>query len=195
KFALRGRERLGLLRVKEDALVLHSMHWPDEIRSPASLAPPAVDIEDSEVDGAMALMDAMREEDISQYTDHYREAVQEVIAAKAEGREPPAAEEEAEPGGQVVDLMAALNASVAKARESRGEDEHATVHEMPQPKKKAAKKAPAKKATAKKETAKKETAEKTSAKKTAAKKSGAKTASAKKTAEKKTAARRGSRAS
>lgn len=200
KFALRGRERLGLLRVKKDALVLHSMHWPDEIRSPASLAPPAVEIEDSEVDGAMALMDAMGEEDISHYTDHYREALQEVIAAKAEGKEPPAAEEEAEPGGQVVDLMAALNASVAKARESRGEDEHATVHEMPKPKKKAARKAPAKKATAKKATAKKETAKKetageTTAKKTAAKKSSAKKAAERKTAEKKTAARRDSRAS
>ncbi|MFH8931355.1 Ku protein [Streptomyces pristinaespiralis] len=153
KFALRGRERLGLLRVKGDALVLHSMHWPDEIRSPASLAPPAVEIEDSEVDGAIALMDAMGEEDISHYTDHYREALEELIAAKAQGKQPAPVAEAQEPGGQVVDLMAALNASVAQARESRGEGEHATVHEMPKPKKtakKAAKKTPAKKTAAKK---------------------------------------------
>jgi DNA end-binding protein Ku len=161
KFALRGRERLGLLRVKEDALVLHSMHWPDEIRSPASLAPPEVEIEDSEVDGAMALMDAMGEEDISHYTDHYREALEKVIAAKAEGKRPPAAAEAAEPAGQVVDLMAALNASVAKARESRGEDEHGTVHDMPKAKKKTAKKAPSKKAAAKKTATKKTAAKKT----------------------------------
>ncbi|ATW52220.1 non-homologous end joining protein Ku [Streptomyces peucetius] len=162
KFALRGRERLGLLRVKEDALVLHSMHWPDEIRSPASLAPPTVEIDDSEVDGALALMDAMGEEDISHYTDRYREALEEVIAAKAQGKQPAPAAEAPEPGGQVLDLMAALNASVAQARESRGEDEHATVHEIPKPKK-AAKKAPAKKAAAKKTVAKKTADKKTTA--------------------------------
>ncbi|MGW0778973.1 Ku protein, partial [Streptomyces sp. NPDC002835] len=155
---------LGLLRVKEDALVLHSMHWPDEIRSPASLAPPPVEIDDSEMDGAMALMDAMGEDDISHYTDHYREALEEVIAAKAEGKQPPTAEEAAQPAGQVVDLMAALNASVAKAREARGEDDHATVHEMPKPKKKkTAKKAPAKKTTAKKAAAKKSPTKKSTA--------------------------------
>jgi DNA end-binding protein Ku len=153
KFALRGRERLGLLRVKEDALVLHSMHWPDEIRSPAELAPPPVEIGDSEVDGALALMDAMGQDDLSDYHDEYREALEQVIAAKAEGKAMPAAEAP-EPAGQVVDLMAALNESVAKARESRGEGEHATVHDMPKPKKtaakKTAKKTPAKKAATKK---------------------------------------------
>ncbi|MGW7285759.1 non-homologous end joining protein Ku [Streptomyces sp. NPDC054847] len=158
KFALRGRERLGLLRVKDEALVLHSMHWPDEIRSPESLAPPAVEIDDSEVDGAIALMDAMGEEDISHYTDHYREALEELIAAKAEGKQPAPVAEAAEPGGQVVDLMAALTASVTRARESRGEGEHATVHEMPEPKKKAAAKKAAKKSPAKKTAAKKTTA-------------------------------------
>jgi DNA end-binding protein Ku len=71
--------------------------------------------------------------------------------------------EAAQPAGQVVDLMAALNASVAKARESRGEDEHATVHEMPKPKKKTAKKAPAKKSTARKTAAKKSLAKKSAA--------------------------------
>lgn len=37
RFALRGRERLGLLSIRSDALVLYSMHWPDEVRSPESL--------------------------------------------------------------------------------------------------------------------------------------------------------------
>lgn len=160
KFALRGRERLGLLRVKGDALVLHAMHWPDEIRSPAELAPPPVEIGDSEVDGALALMDAMGQDDLSDYHDEYREALEQVIAAKAEGKALPTLEAP-RPAGQVVDLMAALNESVAKARESRGEGEHATVHEMLKPKK-TAKKSPAKKAVVSKKTA--------AAKKAAAKK-------------------------
>ncbi|MYS37166.1 Ku protein, partial [Streptomyces sp. SID4920] len=37
KWAWHGRERLGLLQVREGAIVLHAMHWPDEVRSPESL--------------------------------------------------------------------------------------------------------------------------------------------------------------
>ncbi|MER7660180.1 Ku protein [Streptomyces sp. NPDC096193] len=166
KFAWHGRERLGLLRVKEDAIVLHAMRWPDEIRSPEALAPDPVEVGDSEIDGAVALMEAMSEDDISGYRDHYREALEEVIAAKAEGKTPPRAEEETRPAGEVVDLMAALNASVQAAKESRGESgEHATVHDMPRSKKRAAKKTAAKKTAAKKATAKKAAAKKTSGRK------------------------------
>ena len=69
-----------------------------------------------------------------------------IIEAKREHREPPALPEPERQPGQVVDLMAALQESVQKARTSRGED--AEVHEMP--KKKTAKKQPAKKTAAKK---------------------------------------------
>lgn len=63
-----------------------------------------------------------------EFTDRYTEAVEALIEAKREHREPPAVEEPKAPG-RVVDLMAALQESVAKAKASRGED--ATVHEMP----------------------------------------------------------------
>ncbi|MFF3354088.1 Ku protein [Streptomyces sp. NPDC002917] len=161
KFAWHNRERLGLLSVRDDALVLHSMKWPDEVRSPDELAPDAMDLDEDEIQRAMELMDSMTTSDISGYRDHYREALEELIAAKSEGKElPESAEGEAQQPAQVVDLMAALNASVQRAKESRGEtDDHATVHEM-KPRKKAAakktaKKAPAKKAAAKKTTGKK----------------------------------------
>lgn len=152
KYAWHGRERLGLLRVQDGAIVLHSMRWPDEIRDSSAVAPPATDIDDSEVDSAIALIDAMTTDDLSQFHDEYRQALEEVINAKSEGRKPEQPAVEGEPAGQVVDLMAALNASVEQARASRGED--ATVHEMP-------KKAPAKKTAAKKTTAKKAPARKT----------------------------------
>ncbi|MDV9192296.1 hypothetical protein R6L23_29515 [Streptomyces sp. SR27] len=88
-------------------------------------------------------------------TDRYTEALHEVIEAKAEHREPAPAEGEAKEAAPVVDLMAALEKSVADARERRGEagGGAATVHEMPaKPKKKKtpAKKAPVKKATRRK---------------------------------------------
>jgi DNA end-binding protein Ku len=159
KFAWRNRERLGLLRIKENAIVLHAMRWPDEIRDPAELTPKPVDLDDSEIDAAIQLMETMAADDISGYTDHYREAVEEVIAAKAAGKKLPKPAGEQEPAGQVVDLMSALNASVQAAKASRGESgEHATVHEMP--KKPTVKKAATKSPAATKKTAKKAPAKK-----------------------------------
>jgi DNA end-binding protein Ku len=153
KFAWHNRERLGLLQVLDgDVIALHAMRWPDEIRDASAVAPPAMDIDDSEVDGAVALIDAMTTDDLTQFHDEYRTALEELINAKAEHREPQLVGEAPEPAGQVVDLMAALNASVEQARASRGED--ATVHEMPK-KKATAKKTAAKKTTAKKAPARK----------------------------------------
>ncbi|MFF3787415.1 Ku protein [Streptomyces sp. NPDC001933] len=168
KFAWHNRERLGLLRVREDAIVLHAMRWPDEIRSPESLKPKNVDLDEKEIERAVQLTDTMALDDISGFRDEYREALEELIEAKAEGTElpEPAGGEEQE-AGKVVDLMAALNASVKAARESRGEHggPDATVHAMQPRKKTTAKKAaPARKTTA----VKTRTAKKTTTKKTAA---------------------------
>jgi DNA end-binding protein Ku len=169
KFAWHGRERLGVLRVRESAIVLHSMHWPDEIRSPESLAPKDVDLDDDEIDRAVQLTDTMVTDDISQFRDHYRDALEELIEAKAEDKVlPEPAEDGKQESGKVMDLMAALNASVQAAKEGRGEHGgDATVHEI-QPGKKAAKKTTAKKAPVKKAPAKKSPARKTAAKKRSA---------------------------
>ncbi|MEU5451943.1 Ku protein [Streptomyces californicus] len=164
KFAWHGRERLGLLRIKEGALVLHSIKWPDEVRDPQELAPREVEVSEEEIGQALQLAEGMTIEDLSGFHDEYREALEDIIAAKAEGKPLPApAEDGKQEKGKVVDLMAALNASVKAARESRGEDgQDATVHEM-RPSKKTARKAPAKKTAASKKSA-------ASKKKTAAKK-------------------------
>lgn len=93
-------------------------------------------------------------EDLSGFRGEYRQALEGIIAAKAEGKPLPAqAEDGKREQGEVVDLMVALNASVAAAKESRGEHgEDATVHKM-RPSKKTARKAPAKKMAAKKRSA------------------------------------------
>ncbi|WP_406375718.1 Ku protein [Streptomyces sp. NBC_00647] len=161
KYAWSGRERLGLLRVRDNVIVLHSMRWADEIRDPAQLKPEEVELTEGEIAQAEQLIDRLTRDDLKgeEFTDRYTEAVEQLIDAKRENREPPTAEEPEAPG-QVVDLMAALKESVAKAKASRGED--ATVHDMPR-KKTAANKATAKK-TAKKQPAKK-AAKKTTARK------------------------------
>ncbi|WP_455431773.1 non-homologous end joining protein Ku [Streptomyces hawaiiensis] len=170
KFALRGRERLGMLRVVGEAIAMHGLLWPDEVRTPEGLAPDTnVTVRDQELDLADALMDTLGEVDLEDLHDEYREAVEEVIAAKAAGEAPPQAPEPAT-GGKVLDLMAALESSVRAARESRGEEaEHAEVKSLPQ--RKTARAAP-KQTGGKKSTS---TTKKTAAKKTtAAKKSTAK---------------------
>ncbi|MFF8279980.1 Ku protein [Streptomyces lateritius] len=154
KFALRGRERLGLLRPYGDVLLLHAMRWDDEVRDPSAVTPPEIDLTEAEIEEGLSLMEALSVDRLAdlELVDHYRDALVEVIEAKAEQREVRPVEAEEAPTGRVVDLMAALQESVAKAKEFRGEatSGDATVHEMPKPKKAAAKKAPAKKTTAKK---------------------------------------------
>ncbi|MFE7709145.1 Ku protein [Streptomyces sp. NPDC057486] len=158
KFAWHNRERLGLLRVRDNVIVLHEMRWPDEIRDSAELAPKETKLDEGEIERALQLIDSMTADDISGFRDAYRAALEELIEAKTEGKEPAQpAEGEAQQPGQLVDLMAALNASVEKAREARGETgERATVHEMtPRKKTVATKKTTAKKTPAKKAAAKK----------------------------------------
>ncbi|MEV7542427.1 Ku protein [Streptomyces sp. NPDC089915] len=123
KFALRGRERLGMLRVVDDVIAMHGLLWPDEIRAPEGVAPEAsVSVREAELDLADALMATLGEVEISSLQDEYREAVEAMITAKAGGAFEPS-EAVVEPaGGQVIDLMAALENSVRAARASRGGD-------------------------------------------------------------------------
>ncbi|MCX5295844.1 Ku protein [Streptomyces sp. NBC_00193] len=122
KYALRGRERLGMLRVVDDVIAMHGLLWPDEIRVPEGVAPEgAVSVREAELDLADALMATLGEVEMDSLRDDYREAVEAMIAAKADGGEPAVA---AGPpvegaGGQVIDLMAALENSVRVAKASR----------------------------------------------------------------------------
>ncbi|WP_327680277.1 non-homologous end joining protein Ku [Streptomyces sp. NBC_00467] len=180
KFALRGRERLGMLRVVDDVIAMHGLLWPDEIRSPDEVAPDGnVTVREAELDLADALMDTLGEVDMDSLHDHYREAVEEMIAAKAQGAELPAPAEGEGGGGQVIDLMAALESSVRAAKNAQGGDagtgENAEVTPIKGRKKTAASKAAAKKTTAKKTTASKTAAGKKATSGTAKKATATKT--------------------
>ncbi|MGW6597502.1 non-homologous end joining protein Ku [Streptomyces sp. NPDC055036] len=179
KFALRGRERLGMLRVVGDVIAMHGLLWPDEIRVPEGVAPETdVTVREAELDLADALMDTLGSVDLDSLHDDYREAVEEMIAAKAEGVPTPEREPASGGGGKVLDLMAALENSVRAAKEGRAEgDEVAEVTQLPA--KKTAKRATAKKAAASTEpkpAAKKAAAKRTTARKTASKSASSRTA-------------------
>jgi len=121
-FALRQKTRLAALRVKDEVLVVQTLLWPDEVRAAefASLDE-AVTIKPAELKMASMLVDSFaddfRPED---YTDDYREELQQLIDAKLEGEEAfptPEAEDEGE-DAEVVDLLAALQRSVDRHKES-----------------------------------------------------------------------------
>lgn len=188
KFALRGRERLGMLRVVDDVIAMHGLLWPDEIRAPEGVAPEAdVTVREAELDLADALMDTLGSVDLDSLHDDYREAVEEMIAAKAEGVPVPEREPAEGEGGKVLDLMAALQNSVRAAKAGRGEVAEVTeVTHLPPKKtaKRAAKKTAAKKTTTGRKTTAKTAEKKTSTAKKSASKSTSKSAS--KTASKST---------
>ncbi|MEV4553193.1 Ku protein [Nonomuraea wenchangensis] len=120
KVALRQRESLATLRVRDGVFVLETMLWPDEIRAPDfEFLEEDIEVRAQELKMAESLISTMESDfDPSEYHDTYREALQHVIEAKVEGKEVvPAAEEEE--AGPAVDLMAALRASVEAAKRER----------------------------------------------------------------------------
>ena len=123
KVALRQRERLACLRSKGGVLVLETMLWPDEIRAPDfGFLSDDVTARPQELAMAESLIEALAGDfDPTEYHDEYRAALQQVIEAKVEGREVVAPPGQAAEEGAVVDLMAALRASVEAAQRARGE--------------------------------------------------------------------------
>jgi DNA end-binding protein Ku len=120
KIVLRDREQLASLDPYNATILLSTLHWPDEIRSTAELALPEDDIEIKPAERAMAslLVDSMTGEfDATAYRDEYRQALLEIIAAKAAGAEIEGPS--LQPVIAVADLMAALEASVAAAKAAR----------------------------------------------------------------------------
>ena len=125
KIAFHDREHMATLRPHGKGVVVNTLHWPDEIRDMAELNLPEQEIKIDQREMAMArmLIDNLTEEfDPARYHDEYREALEKVAEAKAEGH---TIEVGAElPVPRVMDLMAALKASVeASKRGSRAAPE------------------------------------------------------------------------
>ena len=120
KLAIRTKERLCALRPKDGGLVLETLYYADEVRTPETPAP-EVAVSAAEMKIANALIDLLEEPfDPSKYRDEYRSAMMAVITAKLEGQEYVAAPAPAA-APPSVDLMAALRASVEAAKARKGE--------------------------------------------------------------------------
>ncbi len=124
-FALRQKTRLGALRVHGDVLMLQSLLWDDEVREAAF---PALEertkITERELDLSNALMESFAGDFApDKYSDEYQVELRKLIDAKLErGDAVDTAETFGEPdekragGGEVIDLMEALQRSVERSR-------------------------------------------------------------------------------
>jgi len=130
--ALRQRESLATLRTRDGVLVLETLLWPDEIRVPDfAFLDEDIEVRAQELKMASSLIESMTEDfDPDAYHDNYREALQEVVAAKVEGREvvqpegaPVAAEPTSLADALKASLAAAQRAPAPAAQVEAGEDE------------------------------------------------------------------------
>jgi DNA end-binding protein Ku len=117
RITIRQRESLAILRARDDILVLHTIFWPDEIRKPDfSFLEQDLEVRSQELKMATSLIDNMAGSfKPDQFTDEYRDAMADLVAAKAEGADLPERPEE-EDQGDVIDLMTALERSVEQTR-------------------------------------------------------------------------------
>jgi DNA end-binding protein Ku len=112
---IRKKEQLCAIRSHEGTIMLETLYYPDEIRTERGVDLQHVKISDRELDMAFTLIDIFRKPfDPSEYQDHYREALAQLIEAKLEGKQvvkaPPARE------AKVYDLADALKRSVEAAK-------------------------------------------------------------------------------
>jgi DNA end-binding protein Ku len=121
RFALRGRESLGVLRPVGDVLVMHTICWADEVRDtgelpnmskPAKLKPQMIQMAHVLVDGMTAPFDP------DAHADVHTARLREFVEAKAAGGELEFHKPEPEPA--VDDLLAALEATIAKNKKKKG---------------------------------------------------------------------------
>jgi DNA end-binding protein Ku len=127
KVALRQRESMAVLRVRDDVICLQTLLWPDEIRAADfPILDNEVTVRPQELTMASSLVESLSGDfDPSDFHDSYREALETLIAAKVETGSTqnvpaPAGAGDDEGGGEVIDLLSALQRSVEKARGSRG---------------------------------------------------------------------------
>jgi DNA end-binding protein Ku len=154
KVALRQRESIALLRVRDKVIVLQTMLWPDEVREPDfDILDADVELRPQEQKMAASLVESLGADfDPAQFQDEYRDAVVELIESKKSSgatRPAPVAAKASDDGGDsMTDLLTALQQSVeaakgAAAQKSGTSASSAKAEDEPAPAKKPAARKPA----------------------------------------------------
>jgi DNA end-binding protein Ku len=120
KFVMREKEYLAALRPVDGVICLSTMHFGDEVLDPQEVTEvPEVKVDDREVKMAEQLIGTLTSRfDPNKYKDEYRERVMEMVQRKAKGEKVVVQSAPAEKPGRVINLMAALEASLAEAKKS-----------------------------------------------------------------------------
>ena len=112
---IRKKEQLCVLRPQAGVMMLETLFYPDEIRSQPEVEIKTAKVTGRELEMAFTLIDLLRKPfDPAEYKDSYREALEQLIEAKMEGREVVTSPEARE--SKVIDLADALRKSVEAAR-------------------------------------------------------------------------------
>jgi DNA end-binding protein Ku len=125
KVALRQRETMAVLRVRDKVICLQTLLWPDEVReADFPILDTEVTVRPQEATMAASLVESLAADfDPSDFSDSYQAALEAMIEAKvSSGRTVSVAaapEAERAEGGEVVDLLSALQRSVERARDAR----------------------------------------------------------------------------
>ena len=124
RFVMRSKQYLAAIRPKDGKLLLSTMVYADEVNETDTIGElddvEKVEVSDRELTMAEQLIESLSAEfDPSKFEDTYRNRVLELIEAKASGATEVLTAPEPVAADKVVDLMAALEASVAAAKESR----------------------------------------------------------------------------
>jgi DNA end-binding protein Ku len=126
RVALRQRETLAALRSRDGVLVLVTLLWPDEIRATEfEFLDEDTEVRSQELRMATSLIDSMTVDfEPGEYTDHYREALEELVEAKIEGHEVarPEVPAEEQPVTSLADALKASLAAAGGGKEGGGKD-------------------------------------------------------------------------
>jgi DNA end-binding protein Ku len=132
RFVMRSKQYLAAVRPQDGKLVLSTMVYADEVNDPSQIpeleSAEKVDVSDRELLMARQLVESLSDKfEPDKYEDTYRNRVLELIERKAAGETEQVAAPVAASSEKVVDLMAALEASVAAAKQAR--KRHPTARE------------------------------------------------------------------
>jgi DNA end-binding protein Ku len=148
RYSARGKTYLVLLRPFDEGLIMQQLRYEDEIRAFSEVPVGEAEVKDSELELAMQLVEQRASEKFQpgEYEDEVGKRMWELIEKKIQGEDIVAAPQES-PKAQVIDLMAALKASLGEGGEKEGKPDR-------KPAKRAGRKTAAKKKTSKKTAAK-----------------------------------------
>ena len=123
RWAARGKQYIVMIRPVDDGLVMQQLLYAGEVRSIKDLEIPKTEVKDAELKLAQQLIEQQASDrfDPNAYKDDVRDRIEAAVQKKVEGGQEVTMVEPAEKGGQVIDLMEALRASLEKKPAKRAE--------------------------------------------------------------------------